>query len=73
MLSVIVVQVPMNNFNKDWNNGIAVGALVDAVAPGLFPEWENKDPKNAIDNAREAMNLAQEWLGIPQVCSILIY
>jgi len=63
----------MNNFNKDWNNGIAIGALVDAVAPGLFPQWEDKDPKNAVENAREAMKLAEEWLGVPQVCNNLLY
>ncbi|XP_066922248.1 filamin-A-like isoform X11 [Clytia hemisphaerica] len=60
-------EVPMTNFSKDWNNGIAIGALVDAVAPGLFPQWEDKDPKDAVENAREAMKLAEEWLGVPQV------
>ena len=62
----------MNNFNKDWNNGIAIGALVDAVAPGLFPQWEDKDPKDSVENAREAMKLAEEWLGVPQVCFICL-
>jgi len=27
---------PINNFTTDWNDGTAVGALVDAVAPGVF-------------------------------------
>ena len=57
----------MNNFNKDWNNGIAVGALVDAVAPGLYPQWEDQSPENKLDNAREAMKTAEDWLGVPQV------
>ena len=61
----------MNNFNKHWNNGIAIGALVDAVAPGLFPQWEDKDPKDALENAREAMKLAEDWLGVPQVSLII--
>lgn len=63
----------MGNFNKDWNNGIAIGALVDAVAPGLFPQWEGEDPKNAVENARAAMQLAEEWLGVPQVCFCSIF
>lgn len=63
----------MNNFNKDWNNGIAVGALVDSVAPGLFPQWEDKDPKNNVENAREAMKAAEDWLGVPQVCLHYIF
>lgn len=25
---------PIHNFNKDWNNAKAIGALVDALAPG---------------------------------------
>ena len=57
----------MNNFNKDWHNGIAVGALIDSIAPGLFPQWEDQKPENALENAREAMKLAQDWLGVPQV------
>ena len=29
-----VPELPIKNFNKDWNDGKAIGALVDAVAPG---------------------------------------
>jgi hypothetical protein len=31
--------LPIHNFTTDWNDGKAVGALVDAVAPGLCPDW----------------------------------
>lgn len=31
--------LPIKNFTTDWNDGKAVGALVDAVAPGLCPDW----------------------------------
>ncbi len=34
---------------------------------GLFPNWADRDPKNALENAKEAMDLAEKWLGIPQV------
>jgi len=27
---------PINNFTTDWNDGTSVGALVDAVAPGII-------------------------------------
>ena len=27
---------PITNFTTDWNDGIAVGALVDSIAPGTF-------------------------------------
>ena len=29
-----IPEVPITNFTNDWNDGRAVGALVDAVAPG---------------------------------------
>lgn len=29
-----VPQLPINNFNKDWRDGKALGALVDNCAPG---------------------------------------
>ena len=59
--------VPMDNFNRDWNDGRAVACLVDAVAPGLFPECEDLDPADRVENARQAMQAAEDWLGVPQV------
>ena len=63
--------IPMDNFNKDWNDGRAVACLVDAVAPGLFPECEDLDPKDKLENARQAMQAAEDWLGVPQVKNFL--
>ena len=40
--------VPINNFTSDWTDGIKVGALVDSVAPGLCPDWEDWDPSEPI-------------------------
>lgn len=40
--------VPINNFTSDWTDGIRVGALVDSVAPGLCPDWEDWDPNEPI-------------------------
>ncbi|XP_050531190.1 filamin-A isoform X2 [Daktulosphaira vitifoliae] len=62
--------VPVSNFTTDWNDGRAVGALVDAVAPGLCPNWADwkKGPKEeALKNAKEAMDLADKWLGVKQL------
>ncbi|XP_054724113.1 filamin-A-like [Uloborus diversus] len=59
--------LPINNFNSDWNDGRAVAALVDALAPGLCPDWVNMKPENALKNAKEAMDLADNWLGVPQL------
>lgn len=35
---------------------------------GLCPDWESWDPRKPVDNAREAMQQADDWLGVPQVC-----
>ncbi|KAM6947498.1 filamin B a [Lycodopsis pacificus] len=59
--------MPINNFSNDWRNGKALGALVDSCAPGLCPDWETWDPVKPVENATEAMQLADDWLGIPQV------
>uniref|UniRef100_A0A3Q1HBS1 Calponin-homology (CH) domain-containing protein n=1 Tax=Anabas testudineus TaxID=64144 RepID=A0A3Q1HBS1_ANATE len=62
-----VPDLPITNFSNDWRNGKALGALVDSCAPGLCPDWETWDPVKPVENATEAMQLADEWLGIPQV------
>ncbi|XP_049277159.1 filamin-A isoform X3 [Anopheles funestus] len=63
----LVPDLPINNFTSDWTNGKAVGALVDAVAPGLCPDWPMWDPKDAVQNAAEAMGLADDWLNVRQL------
>jgi len=60
-------EVPVANFGKDWNDGIALAALVDAVAPGLCPEWEDFPKEDGAENSRKALKLAQQWLGIPMI------
>ncbi|XP_063851781.1 filamin-A-like isoform X2 [Scylla paramamosain] len=59
--------LPVTNFTSDWNDGRAVGALVDSVAPGLCPDWPDWIPADALNNATEAMNLADNYLGVPQL------
>ena len=57
----------IKNFTNDWNSGINVAALVDAVAPGLCPEHADMDQSTPLENAQLAMGRADEWLGVPQV------
>ncbi|XP_075250469.1 filamin-A-like isoform X3 [Convolutriloba macropyga] len=57
----------INNFNKDWNDGTKLGALVDSKAPGLCPDWDEWNPNNAYDNANNAMDLAQNYLDVPKL------
>lgn len=57
----------IQKYLSDWNDGKAIGALVDNVAPGLCPDWATWDPKDALQNATEAMGLADDWLGVRQL------
>lgn len=34
---------------------------------GLCPDWAEWDPNQPVENAREAMQQADDWLGVPQV------
>uniref|UniRef100_A0A4W4FP37 Filamin B, like n=1 Tax=Electrophorus electricus TaxID=8005 RepID=A0A4W4FP37_ELEEL len=62
-----VPDLPITNFSEDWRDGRALGALVDSCAPGLCPDWETWDAVKPVENATEAMQLADNWLGVPQV------
>ncbi|KAL7729866.1 hypothetical protein ACLKA6_014719 [Drosophila palustris] len=59
--------MPIKNFTHDWTTGKPVGALVDACAPGLCPDWDLWDPNDAVANATEAMTLADDWLDVRQL------
>lgn len=37
---------------------------------GLCPDWDQWDQSKPVDNAREAMQQADDWLGIPQVTTV---
>ena len=60
----------MKNFTSDWNDGTTIAALVDALAPGLCPEYAIMNPETALENATHAMKLAEEWLGVPMLSTI---
>ena len=61
----------IKNFTTDWKSGVNVAALVDAVNPGLCPEHATMDESMALENARLAMERAEEWLDIPQVTKVI--
>merc|ERR1712130_108043 len=57
----------VTSLRKGWEDGRQVGALVDATAPGLCPGWKEWQIEDKVRNATEAMNLADEWLGVAQL------
>ncbi|KAI6233889.1 Filamin-C [Aphelenchoides fujianensis] len=56
--------VPVTNFTSDWNDGTALGALVDALAPGACEDWRTWRPDDALENTKKAMQAAEQSLGI---------
>ena len=69
LLNWVQNKVPLriSNFTSDWKDGRAIGALVDHIAPGLCPDWSDWNPNEGLQNASEAMSLAEDWLNVPQV------
>ena len=58
-----------NNFTTDWNDGKKIGELVDTVAPGLCPDWEEFDPtkplgKNIFKNYIKTQEQEIDYLNI---------
>ena len=62
-----IPQQNVSNFKTDWNNGINLAALLDAVCPGLFPDWSSLDPNDSVGNLTKAMDLAQDQLEVVPV------
>ena len=60
-------QFQITNFTKDWNDGVKISALVNYCKPGLIPNWDQKNPQNAVENTQNAIMLAHEHFNIPEV------
>ena len=57
----------VTNFSSDWNDGLALSALVDYCKPGLIPNHATLSPSNGLENIKNAMDIAEKELGVPQV------
>lgn len=62
-----IPDIPVTNLTTDWNDGKVLGALVDAIAPGLCPDWPDWKPEDALKNVREVMQTAETHLNVPQL------
>jgi filamin len=63
--------VPVTNFTSDWNDGVALGALVDALVPGACENWRLWRPDDALENTKKAMQAAEQCLGIGRVSCLV--
>jgi glutaredoxin-related protein len=57
----------ITGFKKDWNDGRALNALVDALGPGLAPGHKGLNPANAAKNNQDGIDLAANTWGVPKV------
>ena len=70
LLHYIQATIPgqnITNFTTDWNNGINLACLLNALNPGGFSDWSSLDSQNALDNLARGMNAAKKQLGIEPV------
>eukprot|EP00043_Microstomoeca_roanoka_P006579 m.64030 g.64030 ORF g.64030 m.64030 type:complete len:445 (-) comp13474_c2_seq2:59-1393(-) len=72
LLEWVREQIPeynISNFNKDWNDGRALCALVNKIAgePWVLPNHREMQPESARRNAITAIDAAHEHLAIPKI------
>ncbi|XP_077987433.1 filamin-A-like [Glandiceps talaboti] len=68
-IRAVLPELTIKNFSSDWNDGVALSALLDYCQPGLFPNWRTLDRSNKLENCSEAMKTAKEKFDIPLVLS----
>ncbi|XP_035824349.1 filamin-A-like [Aplysia californica] len=48
-LKAVVPDCSISNFTTDWNDGIALHALLDFCKPGISPNWRQMDRMNSAE------------------------
>ena len=59
----------ITDFTTCWSNGVNLLSLVNFCRPGLVPDLDSINPDSALDNVKQAMQLAKDSFFIPQVMS----
>lgn len=70
LLAWVNTQIPdqkVTNFTTDWNDGIALCALVNRIQPGLCPHYATLSPTEGVENCQLGMDIADEKLNIPKL------
>lgn len=57
----------VRNFNTDWNDGKKLCQYLEAICPGIIPDYENIDRNSPLENATLALNVAEEKFGVRKV------
>lgn len=67
LLAWVNTQIPnqkVRNFTTDWNDGIALCALIDRIKPGVCPQHATLRSSDGLENCQLGMSLAEVELGI---------
>ncbi|ELT88714.1 hypothetical protein CAPTEDRAFT_118724 [Capitella teleta] len=59
----------LTNFGSDWTDGVALHGIVEYCHPGFCPSWHSLSSSDSLNNCRNAMQGAEELLGVPPVVS----
>lgn len=54
----------IKNLSTDWNDGVNLGALVEACFPGVCPDWKTMNPAFGLQNLEKLIKLVQDRLGV---------
>ncbi|KAK3780575.1 hypothetical protein RRG08_037514 [Elysia crispata] len=66
-LHAVIPDCSVTNFTTDWNDGIALHALLDFCKPGLSSYWRTMNRLHRLENCQSAMKLARQNFNIPLV------
>ena len=58
---------PPKNLTSDWTDGLRLAALCDEIAPGLFPDADSLKSADALENVRDGLEQANEFLDVPKL------
>ena len=70
ILAWVQAQIPdqnIKNFTKDWNDGVALCALVEHIEPGACPDYATLDREKKRENCSHGIKLADKKLGIAKI------
>uniref|UniRef100_A0A915CNU5 Calponin-homology (CH) domain-containing protein n=1 Tax=Ditylenchus dipsaci TaxID=166011 RepID=A0A915CNU5_9BILA len=67
-LQSVLPEFRLTNFRTNWNDGVALSALVDYCKPGLL-DWKLLNLNNRHTNCKTALELAEQHLAVPMIIS----
>ena len=60
----MIPHLNIKNLTTDWNDGLALAALLDARFPGVFPDASQLQPYNASGTVQRCLEICKERMGM---------